>query len=525
MFAFAFLTGIYSYIIFFLGIFGQLYRNYVLVSSVIYVLLVLILFKNYPKVLAIKLYKKTSIVKEALKNRLSLVLIILLTVQILINFIGVLGPEVSFDALWYHLTLPKLYILNHSIFHISGGLLYYSDMPKLVEMLYVPFLMFGNEIGAKFLHFVFGILVLFILYIISIRFLSKNLSLLVLILFYSNLVVGWESITAYVDLARTFFELLSFYGFIIWFKNRNSKYLFYSAIILGFAITVKLVVIFDLLIFLCLFVYLKKDIFKNIIQFSGISLLIPLPWFIFSYLNTGNLFYPYFSLPVDSGHFLNMPTLSSLINFSDPISPIYLILLPIILLSYKQFDKNTKLIFIMFITGILIWFLTQTGRGTRFLLPYLPLASILCILIIQSFKSIIIKKYLYVLIIIISLTSIGYRLIANIKFLPVVIGKESREYFLTNHLNFSFGDFYDVDGYFKNNIQKSDKVLLYGFHNLYYVNFPYIDSSWVKKGDKFNYIAVQNANIPDRFLDWKKVYYNNQTRVGLYSKEAIIWEY
>jgi len=61
-------------------------------------------------------------------------MMILIVLQAFVNIIGVFGPELAFDALWYHLTLPKLYLVHHSIFFIPGGLLYYSGMPKIAEM-------------------------------------------------------------------------------------------------------------------------------------------------------------------------------------------------------------------------------------------------------------------------------------------------------------------------------------------------------------------------------------------------------
>jgi len=127
------------------------------------------------------------------------------------------------------------------------------------------------------------------------------------------------------------------------------------------------------------------------------------------------------------------------------------------------------------------------------------------------------------MVIIVSFFSIGYRGLANAKYLPVILGFESKAEFLEKHLNFSFGDFYDIDGYFANNIKPTDKVLLYGFHNLYYVDFPFIDSSWVKKGDIFNYIAVQNAILPQRFSAWSLIYKNRKTGVSLYSLGGKRW--
>ena len=102
---------------------------------------------------------------------------------------------------------------------------------------------------------------------------------------------------------------------------------------------------------------------------------------------------------------------------------------------------------------------------------------------------------------------------------------QSRSEFLSKNLNFSFGDFYDTDDYFRKNIKQNDKVLLYGFHNLYYVDFPFVDSSWVKKGDSFNYIAVQNSDLPKRFVDWDLIYNNSLTKVKLYKKGNVRWAY
>jgi hypothetical protein len=127
--------------------------------------------------------------------------------------------------------------------------------------------------------------------------------------------------------------------------------------------------------------------------------------------------------------------------------------------------------------------------------------------------------------ILVSVTSIGYRFIANIRYLPVVLGRETKALYLTRHLNFAYGDFYDTDGYFGKHLKSSDTVLLYGFHNLYYVDFNFVDSSWVKKGDEFDYIAVQNVSLPKKFNFWSKIYYNPLTKVSLYWLGGQKWVY
>ena len=88
---------------------------------------------------------------------------------------------------------------------------------------------------------------------------------------------------------------------------------------------------------------------------------------------------------------------------------------------------------------------------------------------------------------------------------------------MAKNMEFQVGNFFDLDGYFQKTIKPDDKVLIYGISNLYYVNFPYIHSSRVKEGDKFNYILVKDMGLPGRFQNWKLVYQNPVTKVKLYT--------
>ncbi|MBI2028551.1 MAG: glycosyltransferase family 39 protein [Candidatus Levybacteria bacterium] len=524
MFTIAILIGIYSYIIFALGLTGLIYRQNILIVTFILLFSALYFYKSTPRVL---FRRFLNVISE--KDRLFLTFLGLIIIQILVNFVGVLGPELSFDSLWYHLTLPKLYLENHSIYYIPGGLLYYSTMPKLTEMLYLGAFAFGSEIFAKFIHFSFGILTLIALYKLSRKFFISKFALLACVIFYSNLVVGWMSIAAYVDLARTFFEIMALWGIINWWEEGEKKWLIESGVMLGLAISTKLLAIESLIIFsiLILFYFLKHkrkliDLLISLIIFWSICLLIPLPWFVFSFIHTGNPIYPFLSsiYPVT----FNLELINPL-TLSDPIFPLYIVLIPIGLLLLGKQKLRFKIISFYAILAIFTWQLTPNTGGGRFILSYLPAFSILSAFVIQYAWKLKIKIVIVGLVVFFLLFSIIYRLGANLKYIPVIIGTESKQEFLSENLNFKFGDFYDTDGFFKKNIKSTDKVLLYGFHNLYYVNFPFIDSTFAKKGDRFNYIAVQNSNIPKRFKNWSLIYYNSRTGVKVYSLGGLKWTY
>lgn len=531
MFAIAILIGIFSYGIFLLGLLGVLYPTVILIFSALF-------FAGAIYLQRTSIGEIKDMREEAKQSIFCRFLLFFLIAQGLINLIGALGPEHGFDALWYHLTLPKLYLFYHSIVHIPGGVLYYSDMPKLTEMLYVAGLALGNETTAKLGHFLFGILTTIAVYKMGRMYLSIRYSLLACAIFYSNLVVGWMSTTAYVDLARTFFEALALWCFLIWVKTGVRKWLLESSVMLGLAITTKLlasgsVVIFSLL--LLVVVYLKrwpiKRSYLQIVLYILVSFVIPLPWFVFSFLHTGNPVFPFFTRVY--GVAFNMNLLAPQVflgeiwqlftHLADPITPVYIISLPLLFFCYRRFSTSGRIILFYSFLALLIWYITPRTGGGRFILPYLPAFSLITAFIIKEiyttlfpYKKLAIS-FANIVIVLVLLISLVYRGMANSKYIPVLLGRETKAEFLTKQLNFSFGDFYDIDSYFKKTIKKEDRVLLYGFHNLYYVDFPFIDSSFVQKGNTFNYIAIQNGELPERFRYWSLIYSNPITNVRLYT--------
>lgn len=527
MFAIAILIGIYSYLIFSLGVSGFLYKTNIFFTTVFFIFTALLFYRR--KILKISFN---------LKN-LPIFFLLILVSQGFVNLIGALGPELGFDALWYHLTLPRIFLENHKIFHIPGGLLYYSDMSKFSEMIYTSAISLFSEIAAKLVHFSFGILVLIAIYKLSRKFMDKKFSILSCIIFYSNLVVGWQSTTAYIDLARTFFEVMALWGLMNYVEEAKSSakkgWFIESAVMLGLAVSTKLLSLGTLFIFFFLILYLngfKKGSIRNAIFYILISLYVVFPWFLFSFFNTGNPVYPLFTnyvVPGVQGSNLNPVIIlqtfwTFFLKSSDPISPIYIIFLPFIFLFFKNLNKQMKAILLYFFSSLVIWYFFP-AKDSRYMLPALAGLSIVVSYLVQNFKDKALKNSAVILIIFVAIISVVYRGAANLKYLPVILGYETKDHFLTNHLNFRFGDFYDTDGFFKNHVKISDRVLLYGFHNLYYIDFPFIDSSYVKKGDKFNYIAVQNSNIPERFKFWKEIYSNPRTGVKLYSLGGQEWIY
>lgn len=523
MFALAFLIGIYSYIIFILGISGALTKGPVLVSSLIFISGAYSYFKKH----------KEDLPRLNLRNKKLRPFLALFGVLAVINLIGAIGPELSFDALWYHLTIPKLFIQEQRIFYIEGGLFYYSVMPKLGEMLFIPGLMFGSEIIPKLIQWGFGILTSFLIYKICRNYFDEKISMLSSLVFYGCLVVAWQSTVAYIDLIRTFFEVMGLWGFLEYVKTKKRAFLIESSVLVGLAVSVKLIAVGTIPIFGFLLWFLEKDkgkSIKNIVLFVLASLLVPLPWLFFAYISTGNPIYPVFSgYPLESGILNPLQMAKDLFDLffrsADPISPIFITFLPLLLIYFKKMRRELKIITFYSLLALLVWLITPRTGGGRFILAYLPAFSILVGGVIAYTQNKNLKKYLIGIVIFVFVLTIGYRFIANYKYLPVILGQESKSEFLTKNLNFNFGDFYDTDGWFEKNIGKGDKVLLYGFHNIYYADFPFVHEGYAKKGTAFNYIATQNAQLPERFMYWKLIYRNETTNVNVYTYDKQLWFY
>ena len=397
-------------------------------------------------------------------KKLSKIFLALIAVQALINLIGALGPELGFDALWYHLTEAKLFLQNHSIDPIPGNLLYWSGLPRLAEIIYM-------YLPGKLVHWGAGILAAYFIYRLS----GAGAALL----WYSTLLVGWLSTSAYVDLLAVAMLL----GALLFKKGKRIIFLILAGA-----------------------VKLQNLIYALTITLIPWAVLGYLPFMMINYQSTGNPVYPFGEkFGFESEWFFNgfWYWLSRPLRlFFDPVFRVG----PVILLAFLVKPKWSK----MLLAAFGLWILmpgTDFGRFALFPLALLALA------VKPPYKKVIVG-----LILIQALIGIGGRLYANSKYLPVLTGKQPKAEFLQEKLKFHYGDFYDVDGWFAKNIQPTDKVLIFGLHNLYYVNFPYDHASWIDWEATYSHILMGDGQeLPEAYGKLPLIYENPQTRVKVYA--------
>lgn len=443
MFTWALGCGIFSYYIFLLGLLGKLQYPYIVLGTAIFILLTYYqLQRNFSLLQWYQQFATFSVFEK--------ICVGLLALQIFINLIGALGPEIAYDAVWYHLTIPRIWLLEEKIFFIPYGPFSYSLLPKLLDMFYVAALAISNEIVAKAIHWFFGILSGIVTYRIARHFTNRKYALLATIIFFSNLVVGWQSITAYIDLGRTFFEGLALLALLQATKNDSNKWRYVCAAMLGLAILSKLIALMSLVAVFLIFIYQQK--YRTAVSSILIALSIPVAWLALNFMQTGNPIYPVFSAYDLNSNASIWDGVRIWFTSDDPLSPLYVILVPLLGALYIQPLKNSFIaqnderkalyrILLLYCSLVFaLWLITPRTGGGRFILPYLPAFSVLIVYPLSLTKVKNIQTIGIGTIIIVSIFSALYRAAANIRYIPVLLGTQTKEAFLQSNLPQKFGD-------------------------------------------------------------------------------------
>ncbi len=214
--------------------------------------------------------------------------------------LGALAPsgDMDYDGLFYHLTLPKLYLLHGRIGPLPW--LTHSNFPFQLEMLYLLGLMLKGQALAKLFHFGCGWLTALALYAFGRRYWSPRAGALGAIAFVTAPFVVWELTSAYNELAFALFAFLSLAALTHWYVRRESGWLWTAAILCGLALGTKMLALALVLFAVgALLVALRHETARGraavrIAAFVALALAVGAPWYVKSYLWTGNPVYPFF---------------------------------------------------------------------------------------------------------------------------------------------------------------------------------------------------------------------------------------
>ena len=401
----------------------------------------------------------------------------------LLNIVTVFAPEIGFDSLWYHLTLPKLWLLKRQ-WYFKGGLLYYSVMPRLTETIFIPLIKYFGFVGPKAFLFLSGVGTSIVIWKITdkLKF-STVLKSVSVSLFYCTWLVSWQSGSTYIDLFRTFLESVALLYLV---SGRVIK----GGVFIGLSIGTKWLSLGSLAIYSLVF---------------GPTLIIPAaiisaPWFFIAHKFTGNPVYPIFGTVIHNAlsSFQEILTrvvllpLSLTFPFDDFLSPMIFVLVILAILSLFSRQKTIRKISQIGLLGA-IFSQALDPPSSRYFLPFLPAIIISAVALVSQMKEKLVSIFI-LLCILSSLLIFGLRFVAVKKNFAYILGKQDTNTFLTTYASRLPDTFIDSDEYVKNNIPKESKILIDKLHNLYYFPHNFDHTSWASPDQKYDYLITTDTD-------------------------------
>ncbi len=223
----------------------------------------------------------------------------LATATILVStFMVALAPPIRFDALVYHLALPRAYLQAGRIFFPSGS--WFWGMPQTGEMLYTWAMALVDERAAAVLGWAWGVVALAGIFgYVNSRF-GRRPAWVAISALLSGYTLSYGLGVAYIDWPVVLFGLAALVTLEVWWSIRKEKYLLLAGLFCGSAIATKLSAGIILVCALCLLVYnIRRDRIhvRRLVMDAAMLLvgsgIMVLPWLLKNFIATGNPMYPF----------------------------------------------------------------------------------------------------------------------------------------------------------------------------------------------------------------------------------------
>jgi 4-amino-4-deoxy-L-arabinose transferase-like glycosyltransferase len=336
-------------------------------------------------------------------------------------FVGALAPETEYDALWYHLNLPRLWLDAGRPVDVVQE--YPSLYPLTWELVYGAGLAMGGAVAAKLLHFC-CLLILAATVAMAWRLYASTSSPWAAVgLLVTAPTILWEATTAYDDLAIGMFASVACYTLARFATTGHSSWLTASAIEFGLAAATKhlgLVVLTAALAVLVWDCWRRQTAFRPVaravITLGIVAILLPLPWYARAWYGSGNPFFPelygvfgggpaarwdivanqrlatfkaHFGLGHGPAAVARLPwdvTVHAAL-FGGSFGPLWLILIPGCLLAWRK-GRGAAFVGIGVLVYVAVWASPVSSFQLRFLVP---VAGALALLAADGWRRLIVE--------------------------------------------------------------------------------------------------------------------------------------
>jgi hypothetical protein len=313
---------------------------------------------------------------------------------VLFAFVGALAPEREPDALWFHLNLPNLSLSQGHLVDLPHE--YVSLYPLNWELIFGAGLAVSGPGAAKLLHFACLPLTALAVYQLSRRCFPAASAWLAVAIFVTVPTVVWNATTAYNDLALAFHTSLAVLALARYVQRRSKPWFAMAALNLGVALGTKHVAFLVLTALVTVFVVRLRVSAERLwgalrtgALLGAIALLIASPWYLRSWLASGNPVFPelygVFGAPADRWNAVSDRGLDAfLAQFGRERTPWNLLTLPWDMTIHAARYRGTLgVLFLILLPG-----LARRGRprGTGWLLAFAVLYLVLWASPLSSFQ-------------------------------------------------------------------------------------------------------------------------------------------
>lgn len=260
------------------------------------------------------------------------------------NFVGALAPISFIDAMLYHVYEAREFLRAGRLIELRH--IWQSYQPISVEMLYTLGLGLLDDRMPPLIDWGLGVLTLFSAFLLARRIAGPLAGLIGAATFYCTAMVAWESTSCFVELGIAVGATMATFALLRWNETDETPWLIVAGLMAGFAATCKLTAaqlpVYLTLVLLHLSVVRKRGLRKSVtaaVVFAGISLCLVAPWYLRSYLLTGNPIYPF--LPsVFGANPTNHEIQQILAFYGSGKTPLDLLLAPWYLVSRGSLSEN-----------------------------------------------------------------------------------------------------------------------------------------------------------------------------------------
>jgi len=217
---------------------------------------------------------------------------------LIFSFLGSTVPEISYDALVYHLAVPQAYIYSGRMIELPFN--HYSYLPLFASMLYFWGLALDGMYSAKLINFFLGLAIVIGLYRWGVALKDRAVGLFACAIFLGTPLVLYLFWMSNSDFCVSFFLLLMLIGVWRWAQDveKNSRLLYLSGLFGGTALAAKYTAAFGILILTPIILWISWNSRRagGLRRFClyGVLLLLPLiPWWTRNYVYKGNPVFPY----------------------------------------------------------------------------------------------------------------------------------------------------------------------------------------------------------------------------------------